>query len=223
MKKTLLFSNIIGDVTAKENSNIKFNKYMEKFLPKYIKKDYKLVFINAPGLGGEENYLNNIIKCFKEINIEFSEIFNLEFNSDFNKLESFIKDEKEIIYFLMGGNPLTQMEIIKKFNLENRIKEHNGLVIGFCAGAINLSKYSIITTDEDFDKCQSYEGIRRINIIIEPHYNVNNDKNRNKEIKNFAKQYNQTIYAVPDESIIVVEDDNIIEYGKIYHVVVKSN
>ena len=30
MKKTLLFSNIIGDVTVKENSNIKFNKYMEE-------------------------------------------------------------------------------------------------------------------------------------------------------------------------------------------------
>ena len=123
----------------------------------------------------------------------------------------------------MGGNPLTQMEIIKKFNLENRIKEHNGLVIGFCAGAINLSKYSIITTDEDFDKCQSYEGIGRIKLIIEPHYNVSDDENRNKEIKDFAKQYNQTIYAVPDESIIVVEDYNIIEYGKIYHIVVKNN
>lgn len=218
MKKTLLFSNIIGDITKKENSNIKFNKYMEEFLSKHIKKDYKLVFINAPGLGGEENYLNNIIKCFKEINIEFREIFDLEFNSDSNKLESFIKNENEVVYFLMGGNPLTQMEIIKQFNLENRIKEHNGLVIGFCAGAINLSKYSIITTDEDFDKCQSYKGIERIRIIIEPHYNEIDDLNRNKELKDFAKQYNQTIYAVPDESIIVVENDNITEYGEIYHI-----
>jgi len=223
MKTTLLFSNIIGDVTAKENGNIRFNQYMEDFLSENIKKEFKLVFINAPGLGGEENYLNNIIKCFEKIGIEFSEIFDLEYNSDSNKLESFIKDKKEVIYFLMGGNPLTQMEIIKKFNLENRIKEHNGLVIGFCAGAINLSKYSIITTDEDFDKCQSYNGIERINIIIEPHYNVSDDENRNKEIKDFAKQYNQTIYAVPDECIIVVEDDKIIECGKIYHIVAKSN
>lgn len=223
MKTTLLFSNIIGDVTAKENGNIRFNQYMEDFLSENIKKEFKLVFINAPGLGGEENYLNNIIKCFEKIGIEFSEIFDLEYNSDSNKLESFIKDEKEIIYFLMGGNPLTQMEIIKKFNLENRIKEHNGLVIGFCAGAINLSKYSIITTDEDFDKCQSYKGIERIGIIIEPHYNEIDDRNRNEELKDFAKQYNQTIYAIPDESIIVVEDDKIIECGKIYHIVVKSN
>ena len=32
MKKTLLFSNVIGDVTAKENGNIKFNKHMEKYI-----------------------------------------------------------------------------------------------------------------------------------------------------------------------------------------------
>lgn len=84
--------------------------------------------------------------------------------------------------------------------------------------AINLSKYSIITTDEDFDKCQSYKGIERIRIIIEPHYNEIDDLNRNKELKDFVKQYNQTIYAVPDESIIVVENDNITEYGEIYHI-----
>jgi len=218
MKKTLLFSNIVGDVSQKNIFNIKFNKYMEDFLINYIKKEYKLVFINAPGLGGENNYLDNIIKCFKKIDINFTEVFDLDYYSDTIELENFIKDETEIIYFLMGGNPLTQMEIIKKFNLENKIKEHNGLVIGFCAGAINLSNYSIITTDDDFDKCHSYEGIGRINLIIEPHYNVSNDENRNKEIKDFAKQYNQTIYAVPDESIIVVDDNNVIEYGRVYHI-----
>lgn len=218
MKKTLLFSNIIGDVTAKENSNIKFNKYMEAFLPKYIKKDYKLVFINAPGLGGENNYLSNVIKCFEKSGIDFDDIFDLDYNSDTEKLEKFIKNETEIIYFLMGGNPITQMEIIKKFNLENTIKEHNGLVIGFCAGAINLSKYSIITTDDDFDICQSYKGLERIEIIIEPHYNIIDDKKRNKELRDFVNMYNQEIYAVPDESIIIVEDNKIIECGKIYHI-----
>lgn len=40
MKKTLLFSNIIGDVTAKYNSNIKFNKYMEEFLSNHIDKGF---------------------------------------------------------------------------------------------------------------------------------------------------------------------------------------
>ena len=218
MKKTLLFSNVVGNISIKNNTELKFNKYMEEYLFKNVKGHNKLLFINAPGLGGESNYLKNVIKCFQNLQINFYDIFNLELDSNKDKLEEFIKDEEKVVYFLMGGNPLTQMEIINKFNLKNRIKEHDGLVIGFCAGAINLSKYSIITTDEDFDECQSYIGVGRIEQIIEPHYNVINDKNRNEELRNFAKQYNQKIYAIPDESIIVVENDKFIEFGEIYYI-----
>lgn len=49
----------------------------------------------------------------------------------------------------MGGNPITQKEFIDKLDLNELIREHQDLVIGFCAGAINLSKYSIITSDDD--------------------------------------------------------------------------
>lgn len=218
MQKTLLFSNVVGDVTSNCNEDIRFNKFMEEYLTNNVKANSKMVFINAPGLGGEENYLKNIIKCFENIGIKFSEIFDLDLNSNAGGLEEFISNEEGIVYFLMGGNPLTQMEIINKFNLKGRIKNHQGLVIGFCAGAINLSKHSIITTDEDFEKCESYDGIQRINIIIEPHYNTCDDKKRNEEILNFAKQYNQKIYAIPDKSIIVVEKEKITEYGPIYHI-----
>lgn len=218
MKKTLLFSNIVGDVTANHNVDLRFYNHMSDNLLKNIEDNYKLVFINAPGLGGEENYLKNIIKCFNNIGIEFAEIFDLEFDSKLDELEDFIDDENKIVYFLMGGNPLTQIDIINKFNLNERIRNHNGLVIGFCAGAINLSKYSIITTDDDFDEIQSYKGIERVNIIVEPHYNVIDNQNRNEELKNFAIKYNQKIYAIPDDSFIVVEEDNIIEYGNIYYI-----
>ena len=218
MKKTLLFSNTIGDISIRNNEKIKFNDYMEDYLIKNVNNNAKLVFINAPGLGNEDNYLENIIKCFNNINIKFQEIFDVEYDSNKNELDSFLSDNKNVIYFLMGGNPLTQMEIIKKYNLCNKIKNHPGLVIGFCAGAINLSKYSIITTDEDFDVAQSYNGLRRVEIIIEPHYNRNNDEKRNNELIEFTKKYNQLIYAIPDGSIIVVEDNIITEYGCIYHI-----
>ncbi len=52
---------------------------------------------------------------------------------------------------------------------------------------------------------------------MQPHYNDNNDEKINAEIKEFAKKYNETIYAIPDESIIVIDDDNLKEVGKIYH------
>ena len=116
----------------------------------------------------------------------------------------------------MGGNPITQMQIIEKYNLNKTIKNHNDLVIGFCAGAINLSKISIITSDEDFEKSNSYIGIGRENICIEPHYNEENDDKRNKEIQDFCNQYNTIIYAIPDKSIIYFENGKMESNDKIY-------
>ena len=210
---TLLFSNVI-----REEKNMKFNNYMSKYLKENIQDSSNLVFINAPGLGNENEYLLGIIKCFENINIKFNNILDIELDTTKDEVSKFINNNENIVYFLMGGNPLTQIEIIKKLELTDVLKNFNGLVIGFCAGAINLSKYSIITTDDDFDKTDSYDGIGRVDLIIEPHYNNPNDENRNKEILDFSKKYNQMICAIPDESIIVVENGVVKEFGKIYHI-----
>lgn len=59
----------------------------------------------------------------------------------------------------MGGNPIVQYNEIKRLDLNNLIQNFDCLVIGFCAGAINLSKIAIITSDEDFLQPSSYEEI----------------------------------------------------------------
>ncbi len=214
-KKTIFFSNIEGNIMEKDK-NVKFNSYMEEYIRKNLNNDYSMIFIGAPGLGGEENYLPNIIKCFEKVDIEFKEIIDIENDVEKNDIENFINRNNKYIFFLMGGNPITQMQIIEKYNLKENIKSHNDLVIGFCAGAINLSKISIITSDEDFEKPSSYIGIGRENICIEPHYNVENDDKKNKEIKGFCNQYNINIYAIPDKSILYFENEKMTTNGKIY-------
>ena len=214
-KKTLFFSNIVGDIMS-DDVNSKFNDYMSYYLKQNINSDYSMVFIDAPGLGGEENYLPNIIRCFKKIGISFKNIIHIDINTTRNELDNFLATNNKILYFLMGGNPYTQMEIINRLNMIEEIKNHDDLVIGFCAGAINLSKYSIITTDDDFPEVDNYEGIYREDICIEPHYNNPNDIKRNNELKEFSKKLNTNIYCVPDESIIYFENGKITEKGIIY-------
>ena len=69
-KKTIFFSNIEGNIMEKDK-NVKFNSYMEEYIRKNLNNDYSMIFIGEPGLGGEENYLHNIIKCFEKVDIEF--------------------------------------------------------------------------------------------------------------------------------------------------------
>lgn len=218
MKKTLFFSNILGDIMI-NNNDVEFNKYMNEYLKNNLDGSYSLVFIGAPGLGGEENYLQNIIKCFEKIDILFNEIIDVEETTTQEEIKTFFKDNNKYAFFLMGGNPITQRKIIDRLGLNEKIKNHDDLVIGFCAGAINLSKYSIITSDKDFDKPSNYVGLGREDICIEPHYNNENNKTRDKELYNFCKQLKTKIYAIPDESMIVIENFNILEFGKIYYFV----
>ena len=216
-KKTLFFSNVIGNIMEDDDS-VKFNNYMEEYLSKNIDNDYSMLFIEAPGLGGEENYLPNIVRCFNKIGISFKEILDVDNNIEESDIEEFYKSNNKILIFLMGGNPYTQYDIIKNNHMIDLIKNHEDLVIGFCAGAINLSKYSIVTSDEEFDKPDSYYGIEREDICVEPHYNNPNNSVRNNELKEFSKKYNTTIYCVPDESIIYFEDGIKYEKGNIYKI-----
>lgn len=215
MKQTLLFSNIIGNICEDDESCV-FNDYMNEYLIKHNIKNKNLVFINAKGLGGEENYLNNIIRCFKNINIDFSKIYEIDEKTNLEDIKNINFDNS--ILFLMGGNPIVQYNEIKRLDLNNLIQNFDCLVIGFCAGAINLSKIAIITSDEDFLQPSSYEEIWRVNLVIEPHYNQNESDieltKRNNEIQDFANQYKTEINALPDESIIVVEDDYVEVHGK---------
>ena len=215
MSKTLFFSIVIGDVT-KNDVDIRFNNYMNDYLIKNIDSGYSMIFIGAPGLGGEEYYLFNILRCFNAINIHFKDVLNVDENTSKKKLDFFIKNNKKLLYFLMGGNPYSQLKIIEDLGIKEDIKNYSDIVIGFCAGAINLSRYSIVTSDADFAKADSYYGIGRENVCIEPHYNDENDKIRNNELKIFSKKYGTEIYCIPDESIIYFEDGQKYECGKIY-------
>ncbi len=214
-KKTLLFSNIVGNV-LKDDKNARFNNYMEEYLIKNINSDYSMIFIEAPGLGGEENYLPNIIRCFNKIGIKFNSIMYIDEKTLKSDLDDFYNHNNKIVIFLMGGNPYTQMDFIKKLDMIETIKNHKDLVIGFCAGAINLSKYSIVTSDEDFEKPDSYYGIGREDICVEPHYNDKNDITRNNELQSFKNDYKTNIYCIPDESIIYFENGKKYEKGEIY-------
>ena len=215
MKETILFSNVIGDIT-KASEDCSFNSNTVCLLKNSIKDNQNLVFINAPGFENDHLYFDKIMQCFNKIGISFNHTINL---SDDSKIDEFKSFPENRVYFLMGGNPLTQLVLIKKYNLIEELKNYEGLVVGFCAGAINLSKHAIITTDDDFDEPLYYNGINRIDITVEPHFFLDDSeftRNRLNEIHQFCKTLNTEIYAIPDKSAIDILGDSICFYGEVY-------
>ena len=218
MKQTVLFSNVIGNIYD-PTDDCSFNANLTKVLKEAISGDENLVFINAPGFKNDDLYFSQMIKCFEKIGISFKNKIEISNDSKIDEFKSFPKNR---VYFLMGGNPLTQFELIKKYDLTGELKNYNGVVIGFCAGAINLSKHSIITTDDEFDTPLSYDGIGRVDISVEPHFYLDNSaftKNRLKEIKEFCEKLKTNIYAIPDLSVINIIDDKIEFLGEIYNII----
>ena len=99
-KKTLFFSNIIGNV-MEDDRDVRFYDDMAKYISKNINNQYSMIFINAPGLGGEKYYLSNILKCFGKLGITFQNVLHIDNNTTKNEVDSFIEKNKKIVYFLM--------------------------------------------------------------------------------------------------------------------------
>lgn len=217
--KTLAFSNIINDILSPNSIyECAFTKSQARVIKKNVNEiGANLVFINAEGLANDGNYFETILSCFSKLGINFNRSIELNLKTNKNILSGFSQNNR--VYFLMGGDPFNQMKVIEKYNLCETLKTTNDFVIGFCAGAINLSKFSIITSDDDFKTPAFYKGIGRIALNIEPHFKMDNTvftKNRLKEIDAFCKKLKIEITALCDKSCMFIDGDDIKVYGKVY-------
>ena len=192
-----LFSNI-----DKANG---FNELQSKYLSKDLKKCKNILFV--PGDYDKEKYTiykEKMISWFENIDILFEE----------NHLASL--DDKLKCYdviFLMGGNPINQIEIINKIKLKNIINKAK-VVIGVSAGAINLSKEAIYYNDYS-EKIEMYDGIGLTNINVYPHFDISN-KDFVEEVKMVSRL--KSLIALPNNSFIKIDDKQIEFVGESFKV-----
>jgi len=100
--------------------------------------------------------------------------------------------------FLMGGNPVTQMQYLQKSGLAKAIVGTQAAVFGLSAGAINMAKTS-------FDHTQFpliYAGLGLADITIHPHFDLKK-QDELAAIRQVSTQ--QSVYAMKDESAIFVQ------------------
>jgi len=108
--------------------------------------------------------------------------------------------ETSDVIFLTGGNPITQMEFIKEYEIDTLIEGFRGVIIGLSAGSINLGKEAYCSKDEDFPETITYPGLGVVDITIDPHFEPNNKVQKSEFLKS-----NLNIIGLPESSFIKVD------------------
>jgi len=182
-----------------------FSELQSKYLSKDLRNCNNILFV--PSDYDNEKYTiykDKIISWFDNIGISFKENHLVSLDDEINDYD---------VIFLMGGNPIKQIEIINKINLKNLINKAK-VVIVVSAGAINLSNKAIYYNDYS-EKIEIYNGISLTDINVYPHFDINN-KEFLEEVKMVSKI--KTLIALPNESFIKLDDEQIEFCGDCYKV-----
>lgn len=172
-------------------------------------KDWNLLYSKENGI-----YYNGIVSGFTAYGISENNITFVNYFED-TKESAKQKAEKADILYFTGGRPDRMMDRIKEFDLVDVLKKHNGIIMGYSAGAvIQLSEYHI-SPDKDYKEFQYYDGLGYLNdFYLEVHYE--NTKVQNKAIQRVLAERGKTVYATAFMSgAVIVDNGNVKLLGDV--------
>lgn len=198
-------------------------------LKNYIKPDYTVAVIAF-------SFRDNRIKCLSDWNELYSKKSGKYYNGIVSGLTAYgisennitfvhyISDTKEIaaqkiqnadIVYFLGGLPDRTMDRINEFDLYDTLLNHNGVIMGYSAGAvIQLAEYHL-SPDEDYKEFSFYKGIPYLNdFYLEVHYE--NTEKQNAAIQKVIKERGKTVYAtLLGKGAIIVHNGTINLLGEV--------
>ena len=183
-------------------------------------------------------YVPAFVTHFKNVGIEFENVNIITPDLSSDEAKRMIQDSSFVM--LMGGDPFKQKEMCEKVNIMEELKVFNGVMMGFSAGAMLMSKYIIITPcSEEYPDFRIENGLNFDNLSIYPHNNtsdteypdvlsVGEETYKKQDLIKVANQYGKFYLlqdnlredGLTDVSIIKSTDGNIEYYienqGKIW-------
>ena len=110
--------------------------------------------------------------------------------------------------FLMGGDPVLQMALIRDLGLVSPLRESRAVILGVSAGAMNMGKQ----VAEIWDSKAFYEGLGLADITIKSHYTEGD------WFVPLLKELSRThpIVAMEDESAIFINEDGKRALGRMW-------
>lgn len=120
----------------------------------------------------------------------------------------------DIVYFL-GGLPDRMMERIKEFDLYDVLMQHDGILMGYSAGAvIQLAEYHL-SPDDDYPEFKYYNGLPYLkDFYLEVHYE--GMPVQDESIQRLLAERGKTVYATAVQSgAILVDNGNLKLLGDV--------
>ena len=110
--------------------------------------------------------------------------------------------------FLMGGDPVLQMALIRDLGLVSPLRESRAVILGVSAGSMNMGKQ----VAEIWDSKSFYEGLGLADITIKSHYAEGD------WFVPLLKELSRThpIVAMEDESAIFINEDGKRALGRMW-------
>lgn len=122
----------------------------------------------------KDKYVPLFTKYFKNVGIEFETITIITPDMSPEEAQQTVKEASFVT--LMGGDPFKQKDMCDKLGLLEVLKKYDGVMLGFSAGAMLMSKYIIITPcSEEYPDFHIEEGLNLDGISIYPHNNTNDE------------------------------------------------
>lgn len=126
---------------------------------------------------------------------------------------------------LMGGDPFKQKEMCSKLDILSNLKNYKGLMLGFSAGAMLMSKYMIITPcSEEYPEFKIRHGLHLDEISIYTHNNTSEETYPDfLNIGDETYQRADLIKVAKEYGEFYLLQDNLNENGNYDISIIKSN
>lgn len=167
-----------------------------------------------------ELYFKEFIEQYHRIGIQRFMLFPVDIPFDDIMLNEILKSD---IIHLGGGNTFYFIKHLKKSGMFQKLKQFvkdGGILTGLSAGAIIMSpridtaSFPSFDRDENDDNVKNFKAMNLVSFEFFPHYK--NSKRYENELLNYSKKRSIPLYACPDGSGIVVDQNNVTFLGKTY-------
>lgn len=168
----------------------------------------RLVFISAwpEDYGRNDEDRDGMHQMFAERGMAFAEHFVIDRRTSPAEAAELVREADCV--FLMGGDPMLQMQLIRDLGLVLELRESHAVILGVSAGAMNMGK----RVADIWESKAFYEGIGLADLTIKAHFTPG--EWFVPLLQELSREH--PILAMEDESAVFIRDDEKRVLGRTY-------